>query len=346
MTSKYSKLPIDILIKKFLANVKQFEYDHDYIKEHDPECKFLILYSRDLFKNKEYNDKDILLSEITSIENLLLTSKKIKLDIDEKKQKEEEAAELEFIELTKVIEVIHPTIISDIDFLNLKRSFFSLLKDEDDNCAFNNVNEQFEHTINSFDNLAFYFGEYNYEGEMDGKPEFIQNNTLKSTFGSIVTDHVKYLFAKFNLYRYQNKCKYPSMWIVNSIDSIEDILGHDASYFTFTKVELNDKDSRNSFIKNFEKKLNPIVEDNIIQDTIVYNIDSKNTINAEIVSYDIIDDNYYEDIINEDIINENIINDNIINDDTINVIDVGYSIFYNEGSDPDYPNLVTEFYAH
>lgn len=210
--------------------------------------------------------------------------KKIKVEIDDKKRKEEEAAELEFLELTKIVEVVHNTVISDSDFLNLKRSFFSLLKDEDDNCAFEDVNEQFRNTIALFDNIKFYTAIYNYEDEVTGKPEFIQNNTLKSTFGSIVSDHVKYLFAKFSLYRYGPECKYPSMWIVNSTDTIQDILGEDASYFTFTEIN---KETKSEFVSNFMKKLKPIID---VEET-------KETL-------------------------------------------------YDEGSDPDYPNLVIEFYAH
>lgn len=85
MISKYNELSLKTIIKIFLNNIEQFKNDYDYIFHNDPNSYFLALYQRNMFDKEILNNKDIVLIELTSIESLLVISKKVRTRIHGRK---------------------------------------------------------------------------------------------------------------------------------------------------------------------------------------------------------------------------------------------------------------------
>lgn len=100
--------------------------------------------------------------------------------------------------------------------------------------------------------LKYYRASYNYASDKDGAPEFVAKNLVKG-FVRNLDDFRKYFITGFRCFSDVDesglkKYSYPSMWIVNSNDKLEDIIG--SLYEDFTFSEENDIDV---FLWDFRK---------------------------------------------------------------------------------------------
>ena len=100
--------------------------------------------------------------------------------------------------------------------------------------------------------LKYYRASYNYASDKDGAPEFVAKNLVKG-FVRNLDDFRKYFITGFRCFSDVDesglkKYSYPSMWIVNSNDKLEDIIG--SLYEDFTFSEENDVDV---FLRDFRK---------------------------------------------------------------------------------------------
>ncbi len=99
--------------------------------------------------------------------------------------------------------------------------------------------------------FKYYMATYRYSSDKDGAPEYSAKNLLGG-FVRGLDDYKKYLFVKFSCVCINHECKhysYPSMWIVNSEDSIESIIG--SSYQDYDFIEVTEH--MDSFLTNFRR---------------------------------------------------------------------------------------------
>lgn len=126
-----------------------------------------------------------------------------------------------------------------INLEDIKRAFF------------NKEYDTFETLIKQHP-LRYYRASYNYASDKDGAPEFVAKNLVKG-FVRNLDDFRKYFITGFRCFSDvdesgMKKYSYPSMWIVNSNDKLEDIIG--SLYEDFTFSEENDIDL---FLRDFRK---------------------------------------------------------------------------------------------
>lgn len=117
-------------------------------------------------------------------------------------------------------------------------------------------------------NFKYFSAKYKYESEKDGVQEFIAKNLVRG-FVQSLDDYRKYLFVKFTclLTDSENKIySYPSLWIVNSTEPLENIIG--TLYEDFEFVEVSNEDI-NDFYVNF-RKTDFDKENNIINELYVH----------------------------------------------------------------------------
>lgn len=118
------------------------------------------------------------------------------------------------------------------------KKFTTIINMEDMKRAFfNGEYEGFENQLKSNPLKIFKVG-YKYNSDKDGVPEFSAKNLLKGFVRSF-NDHKKYFMICFRCWKHQSKqeYKYDSLWIVNTNDNIQDIIGSVWDDFEF--VELN-----------------------------------------------------------------------------------------------------------
>ncbi len=135
---------------------------------------------------------------------------------------------------------------------DLKRAFFNGLYDE------------FETHFKSAP-YKLYRVEYKYNEDKDGAPEFSAKNLLKG-FVRNLDDYRKYFMICFRCWKDSNEAKYQykSLWIVNTLEPVRNIIGSFADDFEF--VEESDT---NAFIAEI-KKLENIDETQCIGESYVH----------------------------------------------------------------------------
>ena len=119
---------------------------------------------------------------------------------------------------------------------DLKRAFF------------NGDHETFESQIKTHP-FKFYKVEYKYNSDKDGVPDFSAKNLLKG-FVRNFDEYRKYFMVCFRCLKYQHgiKYKYESLWIVNTNESISNIIGSMEEDFVFTEtIDIDD------FVSNIKK---------------------------------------------------------------------------------------------
>ena len=123
-------------------------------------------------------------------------------------------------------------------FEEVKPKFNTITNMEDIKRAFcNKEYENFESLVQPHP-FKYYRVQYKYASDKDGAPEFVAKNLVRGFVRSL-EDYRKYLFVGFRcvLTDSDNKIySYPSMWIVNSTDSIASIIGSLHEDFEFVEV--------------------------------------------------------------------------------------------------------------
>jgi hypothetical protein len=115
---------------------------------------------------------------------------------------------------------------------------------------FNNEYEKFEKMISEH-NFKFLYADYKYSSDNDGKPDFIARNLLRG-FVRQFDDYRKYFMIGFKCYTNEtgDKYTYPSFWIVNTNDNINDIIGSLSDSFEFKSVPDTEV---NSFLEKIKR---------------------------------------------------------------------------------------------
>ena len=107
---------------------------------------------------------------------------------------------------------------------------------------FNGEYEQFETLIKTQVGLKYYRSTYNYASDKDGCPDFIAKNLVKG-FVRNLDDFRKYFIIAFRCFKHEEdgikKYSYPSLWILNSNDKLENIIGSLYEDFTFVEEEID-----------------------------------------------------------------------------------------------------------
>ena len=175
-------------------------------------------------------DKNIIdnLPEVELLEALKLENDRLKQIINqnkpapqpkikkepEKKQDEEETYEEPVKEFNTIT-----------NMENIKRAFFT------------NDYDSFNTLVNDH-KLKYYTADYKYSSDNDGKPDYIARNLLRG-FVKQFDDYRKYFMICFRCYtnnKENAKYNYTSLWIVNTIDNMKEIIGDIYDDFIFTEI--------------------------------------------------------------------------------------------------------------
>ena len=134
----------------------------------------------------------------------------------------------------------------------VKVKFNTITNMEDIKRAFcNKEYETFEELIKPHP-FKYYNVQYKYSSDKDGAPEFVAKNLVRG-FVRNLEDSRKYLFSAFRcvLTNPANKIySYPSLWILNSTDPVDKIIGSMSEDFDFVLVE---PEQMGEFLTNFRK---------------------------------------------------------------------------------------------
>ena len=137
----------------------------------------------------------------------------------------------------KVIE--KPVKIEEEDTYNDPIKKYSVITNMEDikRAFFNKDYELFENLVKEH-NFKYFSANYKYASDKDGSPEYIARNLLKG-FVRNMDDFRKYFLTCFRCYiESDKKYNYNSLWIFNSNDKLEDVLG--SLYEDFDFLEIND----------------------------------------------------------------------------------------------------------
>ena len=86
-------------------------------------------------------------------------------------------------------------------------------------------------------NLSLYFANYKYSSDKDGAPDFVAKNLIGG-FVRNLEDYKKYLMVCFRCYQIcTSKYKYKSLWIVNTTEPLNNVIGSFYEDFDFVKVD-------------------------------------------------------------------------------------------------------------
>ena len=121
------------------------------------------------------------------------------------------------------IKEVKPVFSTITNMEDIKRAFFS--KDYD--TAYQLIKQH---------PFKFYKANYKYASDNDGRPAFVAKNLLRG-FVQSLDDYRKYLMVGFRCISIvENRYSYPSYWIVNSNDDLQNILGSIYDDFAFIPV--------------------------------------------------------------------------------------------------------------
>jgi len=142
----------------------------------------------------------------------------------------------------------------------VKKPSFSTFSNMEDvkRACFNNQFESFKQLCDE-QGYLFYEGEYNYNSDMDGKPDFVAGN-LVTGFVRNLDDKKKYFLNCYRCYANEdNTYRYVSYWIVNTDSPLTEVTKGCSDDFTMTKVE---KDNLDEFLQKFQAS----TEDNLVNE--------------------------------------------------------------------------------
>ena len=132
-----------------------------------------------------------------------------------------------------------PVKIEEEDTYNDPIKKYSVITNMEDikRAFFNKDYELFENLVKEH-NFKYFSANYKYASDKDGSPEYIARNLLKG-FVRNMDDFRKYFLTCFRCYiESDKKYNYFSLWIFNSNDKLEDVLG--SLYEDFDFLEIND----------------------------------------------------------------------------------------------------------
>ena len=149
------------------------------------------------------------------------------------------------------------------------KNFTTITNMEDIKRAFfNKEYDLFEELIKD-QKLNYYIASYKYSSDKDGAPEFVATNLLKG-FVRNLDDYRKYLMVCFRCLGIENKnYEYPSLWILNSNDKLNEIIGDIYDDFQFIELNIDNEISRNEFLFNFRKS-NFDIKSNLLDEAYVH----------------------------------------------------------------------------
>ena len=131
---------------------------------------------------------------------------------------------------------------------NPVKKFDTITNMEDIKRAFFNKDYELFTELIKQHNFKYYVAEYKYSSDKDGMPDFIAKNLLKG-FVRNLDDYRKYLMVCFRCFNNGDKTYlYPSLWILNSTEDINNIIGSLYDDFVFEEINVI-----NSFLNQFQK---------------------------------------------------------------------------------------------
>ena len=127
-----------------------------------------------------------------------------------------------------------------------KRAFFGKEYDQ--------FNEIIRTQLSTQPQLKFYTVTYKYASDKDGAPSFSAKNLIGGFVRSF-DDYRKYFMIGFRCIKHETETTYtyPSYWIVNSTDSVQDIIGSLYDDYTFEEVDTTNEVCVTNFLKQLEK---------------------------------------------------------------------------------------------
>ena len=159
----------------------------------------------------------------------------------EKKPKDDEEEEEDYVEKVKKFTII-------VNMEDIKRHFFM------------NEIPEFNEEVRKH-GLHFYEGNYKYNSDKDGAPEFSASNLLKGIVKQLDNSR-KYLMTVFRCYKVGENYEYKSLWIVNTNDDFKEVIGDLHDDFEFTTIE---DGNINNFLIDMNKKMigdeYPVIDD-------------------------------------------------------------------------------------
>jgi hypothetical protein len=173
---------------------------------------------------------------------------KLNKPIEEVKVKEDKPKEVK----PKVKEVKDDD--SDEDAKEVQPKFSTITNMEDIKRAFFSADYELFKNLLLEHQFKMYTGEYLYASDKDGAPDYSARNLVKGMIRSF-DDYRKYFMICFRCFQNQDNLSkmtytYPSLWIVNSTDSINSIIGSVAEDYKLTEVS---SENILDFLKLLEK---------------------------------------------------------------------------------------------
>ena len=113
--------------------------------------------------------------------------------------------------------------------------------------------------------FKFYRVQYKYNTDKDNAPDFSAKNLLKG-FVRNFDDYRKYFMICFRCWKHQNKLeyKYNSLWIVNTNEPIQNIIGSTYDDFEFEHVESDDVEQFILDVKKLPENNELLLENNYL----------------------------------------------------------------------------------
>ena len=117
-------------------------------------------------------------------------------------------------------------------------------------------------------NLKLYDVKYKYDSENDGKQSYMAGNLLRG-FVRNFDEYRKYFLIAFRCIIVDPdklKYEYPSVWIVNSLDPINEIIGSFTDDFEFVEVNKTDQTEVKNYLQKFQKMyyLNNMIDETFV----------------------------------------------------------------------------------
>lgn len=105
---------------------------------------------------------------------------------------------------------------------------------------------------------------YKFSSDKDGAPEFSAKNLVKGFVRSF-NDHKKYFMICFRCWKNTENStyRYDSFWIVNTSDSISDIIGGSYDDFEFVELDRTIEANLDEFIKTIGRVILPDAEEQV-----------------------------------------------------------------------------------
>ena len=261
MTSKYSKLSDEILMKKISAMRIQAQGIIDSFKTiqnmnvSDSECELNNIFVQ-IQNNSSREELEQSCDKLTDMINMLKTKQKTIALAQQKEQQqsntksktdENKSGTGDDDEVEVSYNDVKPKYECITSLETIKRAFFNPTSEEYVSIPFEK--QILEHPF------VFYKGIYKYSEDMNNKPEYIARNFNKS-FVKRMEEYGKYVFAMFLCLKNNDEYKYESYILMNSIGAFEDFMMKDNDDISFEKIDVQ------TFLEHFKMNstMNPIFD--------------------------------------------------------------------------------------